>query len=173
MSVHDKGGRNHAAWNSANSPSGAGGSRAAASSNTSLPGPSSSGGYTPAEPPKSAFPVSDTHHQVSISTTQPQIPALATPVGMTQPRATSPPEQSSSPTTTTAAPSAVTRVRALHAFEPTVAGELAFEKGDIIKVTDRAYDNWWRGQLRGRTGIFPVNYVVRLVACLSNNGPTG
>jgi signal transducing adaptor molecule len=57
----------------------------------------------------------------------------------------------------------VTRVRALHNFEPTVAGELPFEKGDIIKVTDRAYDNWWRGQLRGRTGIFPVNYVVRNV----------
>lgn len=55
----------------------------------------------------------------------------------------------------------VTRVRALHAFEPTEAGELAFEKGDIIKVVDRGYKDWWRGQLKGRTGIFPVNYVVR------------
>jgi signal transducing adaptor molecule len=55
----------------------------------------------------------------------------------------------------------VTRVRALHAFEPTEAGELAFEKGEIIKVVDRGYKDWWRGQLKGRTGIFPVNYVVR------------
>ncbi|KAJ6477376.1 hypothetical protein C8R47DRAFT_924579, partial [Mycena vitilis] len=53
----------------------------------------------------------------------------------------------------------VTRVRALHPFTPTEAGELGFEKGDIIKVVDRGYRDWWRGQLRGRTGIFPVNYV--------------
>lgn len=54
----------------------------------------------------------------------------------------------------------VTRVRALHPFTPTEAGELGFEKGDVIKVVDRGYRDWWRGQLRGRTGIFPVNYVV-------------
>ncbi|KAG7446385.1 uncharacterized protein BT62DRAFT_980645 [Guyanagaster necrorhizus] len=53
----------------------------------------------------------------------------------------------------------VTRVRALHTFEPTEPGELGFEKGDIIKVVDRGYKDWWRGQLKGRTGIFPVNYV--------------
>ena len=56
----------------------------------------------------------------------------------------------------------VTRiVRALHTFEPTEAGELGFEKGNIIKVVDRGYKDWWRGQLKGHTGIFPVNYVVR------------
>jgi signal transducing adaptor molecule len=54
-----------------------------------------------------------------------------------------------------------TRVRALHNFEPADAGELAFEKGDIIKVVDRTHKDWWKGQLKGRTGIFPVNYVVR------------
>ncbi|KAJ7155778.1 hypothetical protein C8R46DRAFT_1116440 [Mycena filopes] len=53
----------------------------------------------------------------------------------------------------------ITRVRALHPFTPTEAGELGFEKGDVIKVVDRGYRDWWRGQLRGRTGIFPVNYV--------------
>ena len=57
---------------------------------------------------------------------------------------------------------AVTRVRALYTFEPTEPGELSFEKGDIIKVVDRGYQDWWRGQIKGRTGIFPVNYVVRL-----------
>jgi signal transducing adaptor molecule len=53
-----------------------------------------------------------------------------------------------------------TRVRALHNFEPADAGELAFEKGDVIKVVDRTHKDWWKGQLKGRTGIFPVNYVV-------------
>lgn len=64
---------------------------------------------------------------------------------------------------TAAAKSAIaSRVRALHKFEPTEPGELGFAKGDVIKVVDRGYKDWWRGQLRGRTGIFPVNYVVRL-----------
>ena len=57
----------------------------------------------------------------------------------------------------------VTRVRAIHPFTATESGELGFEKGDIIKVVDRGYKDWWRGQLKGRTGIFPVNYVVRAV----------
>lgn len=57
----------------------------------------------------------------------------------------------------------MTRVKALHTFEPTEPGELAFEKGDIIKVVDRGYKDWWRGQLKNRTGIFPVNYVVRTI----------
>ncbi|KIY52817.1 hypothetical protein FISHEDRAFT_13445, partial [Fistulina hepatica ATCC 64428] len=56
----------------------------------------------------------------------------------------------------------VTRVRALYPFEATEPGELGFEKGDVIKVVDRGYKDWWRGQLRGRTGIFPVNYVEAL-----------
>ncbi|ESK87916.1 class e vacuolar protein-sorting machinery protein hse1 [Moniliophthora roreri MCA 2997] len=56
----------------------------------------------------------------------------------------------------------VTRVRALHTFEPSEPGELGFQKGDIIKVVDRGYKDWWRGQFKGRTGIFPVNYVEAL-----------
>jgi signal transducing adaptor molecule len=67
------------------------------------------------------------------------------------------------PAAATASAGIVTRVRALHTFEPTEPGELAFEKGEIIKVVDRGYKDWWRGQLKGRTGIFPVNYVVRLL----------
>jgi signal transducing adaptor molecule len=56
----------------------------------------------------------------------------------------------------------VTHVRALYTFKSTEFGELGFEKGDIIKVVDRRYKDWWRGQLKGRTGVFPVNYVVRI-----------
>ncbi|KAG8802765.1 ESCRT-0 subunit protein hse1, partial [Serendipita sp. 399] len=69
---------------------------------------------------------------------------------------------------TTASPAPIpdlataTRVRALHNFEPADAGELAFEKGDVIKVIDRTHKDWWKGQLKGRTGIFPVNYVEAL-----------
>jgi hypothetical protein len=39
-------------------------------------------------------------------------------------------------------------------------GELSFEKGDVIKVIDRMYDEWYTGAVGGRIGIFPVSYVV-------------
>ena len=98
-----------------------------------------------------------------------QAAALATPSSVsvtTSPTATSViPAATSVTTSTSPAPNVniVTRVRALYTFEPTEPGELAFEKGDIIKVVDRGYKDWWRGQIKGRTGIFPVNYVVCLL----------
>lgn len=51
-------------------------------------------------------------------------------------------------------------MRALYDFAPTESGELAFAKGDIIRVLDSVYEHWWRGELKGEAGIFPVNYVV-------------
>jgi signal transducing adaptor molecule len=56
----------------------------------------------------------------------------------------------------------VSRVRALFDFVPSESGELAFRKGDIIAVLDSVYKDWWRGSLRGQTGIFPLNYVEKL-----------
>ncbi|KAK0560730.1 hypothetical protein OC844_003580 [Tilletia horrida] len=53
----------------------------------------------------------------------------------------------------------VSRVRALYDFHPSESGELGFQKGDIIRVLHSVYDHWWRGELRGEVGIFPVNYV--------------
>ncbi|KAF9973044.1 ESCRT-0 subunit protein hse1, partial [Modicella reniformis] len=58
---------------------------------------------------------------------------------------------------TEAAP--VKRVRALYDFEPTEIGELGFQKDDIIVVLAESYKDWWKGELFGRQGIFPVNYV--------------
>ncbi|WFC94672.1 hypothetical protein MBRA1_001306 [Malassezia brasiliensis] len=50
-------------------------------------------------------------------------------------------------------------VRALYDFEPDEPGELAFSAGDVIRVLDSVYEQWWRGELRQDVGIFPVNYV--------------
>jgi Variant SH3 domain/SH3 domain len=60
------------------------------------------------------------------------------------------------------------RVQAMFTFEPTEGGELGFRRGDIITVVDKKYKDWWRGELKERTGIFPVNYVVR---SLTENKP--
>ncbi|KAI4160010.1 MAG: hypothetical protein LQ342_006138 [Letrouitia transgressa] len=64
------------------------------------------------------------------------------------------------PSGTTAA--TVSRVRALFDFQPSEAGELQFRKGDIIAVLESVYKDWWKGSLKGQTGIFPLNYVEKL-----------
>lgn len=66
----------------------------------------------------------------------------------------------SHPTGTTAA--TVSRVRALYDFVPSEPGELEFKKGDVIAVLESVYKDWWRGSLKGQTGIFPLNYVEKL-----------
>lgn len=64
------------------------------------------------------------------------------------------------PSGTTAA--TVSRVRALYDFQATDPDELTFSKGDIIAVLESVYKDWWKGLLRGQTGIFPLNYVEKL-----------
>ncbi|KAK0704124.1 hypothetical protein B0T21DRAFT_377979 [Apiosordaria backusii] len=56
----------------------------------------------------------------------------------------------------------VSRVRALYDFLPSEPGELEFKKGDVIAVLESVYKDWWRGSLKGKTGIFPLNYVEKL-----------
>jgi signal transducing adaptor molecule len=68
--------------------------------------------------------------------------------------------QSSTQQGTTAA--TVSRVRALYDFTPSEPGELAFRKNDIIAVLESVYKDWWKGSLRGQTGIFPLNYVEKI-----------
>ncbi|RDW85735.1 hypothetical protein BP5796_04060 [Coleophoma crateriformis] len=64
------------------------------------------------------------------------------------------------PSGTTAA--TVSRVRALFDFQATDPDELNFRKGDVIAVIESVYKDWWKGLLRGQTGIFPLNYVEKL-----------
>ncbi|KAF4978602.1 hypothetical protein FZEAL_5051 [Fusarium zealandicum] len=64
------------------------------------------------------------------------------------------------PAGTTAA--TVSRVRALYDFAPSEPGELEFNRGDVIAVLESVFKDWWRGSLRGKTGIFPLNYVEKL-----------
>lgn len=55
----------------------------------------------------------------------------------------------------------VSRARALYDFtpDPSTPGELPFRKGDVIRILEKVYTEWWRGECRGRVGIFPVNWV--------------
>jgi signal transducing adaptor molecule len=74
----------------------------------------------------------------------------------------SPNEQQPPPSQPGTTAATVSRVRALYDFQPSEPGELQFHKGDIIAVLESVYKDWWRGSLRGQTGIFPLNYVEKL-----------
>lgn len=157
MSVQDKGGRSQ--W--------AGYSPAAGGSSSSRAGASSSNSHLSANKQStlaagSSSLAQNTYHSGYVPHTP--SPTSSAPAASQAPatytNANSPVPSTASGAQTTDSIPVVTRVRALHTFEPTEQGELAFEKGDIIKVVDRGYKDWWRGQLKGRTGIFPVNYVV-------------
>lgn len=71
-----------------------------------------------------------------------------------QAAASAPPAPSASPA------QGPSRVKALYDFEPQEEGELAFRKGDVIRVINSAYEGWWKGELDGRVGIFPLTYIV-------------
>lgn len=49
--------------------------------------------------------------------------------------------------------------RALYAFNGQTARELSFRKGDLINVRRQIDSNWYEGEIHGRIGLFPYNYV--------------
>ena len=167
LSMQDKGGRKN--WNeySLASSSSAGGSGSQASTARPPAEPSAPpSSVAPAhQPPYSNgyAPLPEPHAQ---AVPEPAPAPARVPVAAESSTESLPSAEPTSPTPSTEV-FGVTRVRALHTFEPTEPNELAFEKGEIIKVVNREYKDWWRVQLRGRTGIFPVNYVVRLLSPLS------
>ena len=52
-----------------------------------------------------------------------------------------------------------TMLVATYAFDAEADDELSFQKGDRITLVARVDDEWMKGSLRGRTGIFPTSYV--------------
>lgn len=48
---------------------------------------------------------------------------------------------------------------ALYDYDSTDSGDLNFKEGDRIKLLELVSQDWYRGELNGRSGIFPSNYV--------------
>lgn len=182
LSMHDQGGRN--GWNPGSSyaSQGQGSSSSAAVASGSGSGSGSAAGTSQATPTSSGYipgpsapststsadkALPDPSRQSSLPTQQ--TTSTSTPVQAPVSQSSAPQvtlvasaSTTTSATSATSAPAppvAASRVRALYDFAPTEAGELPFQKGDIIRVLDSVYEHWWRGELKGEAGIFPVNYV--------------
>ncbi|XP_018567623.1 intersectin-1 isoform X2 [Anoplophora glabripennis] len=56
----------------------------------------------------------------------------------------------------------IDKVIALYPYAAGNPDELTFAKDDIISVTAREEEAWWRGELNGVSGLFPSNYVAPL-----------
>lgn len=50
------------------------------------------------------------------------------------------------------------RYVALFTYESAEPGDLVFQQGDVISVTEK-HGEWWTGHLGSASGIFPSNYV--------------
>jgi len=52
--------------------------------------------------------------------------------------------------------------RALYDYDAVEADELTFREGDAIILTKKVDNDWWEGQLGGKIGMFPSNYVEKV-----------
>ncbi|KAL9097553.1 MAG: hypothetical protein Q9165_000449 [Trypethelium subeluteriae] len=59
------------------------------------------------------------------------------------------------------APSMSNWATALYDFDGQGEGDLIFREGDRIRIVEKtgSVDDWWEGELRGKQGPFPANYV--------------
>uniref|UniRef100_A0A3P8WQR6 Intersectin-1 n=1 Tax=Cynoglossus semilaevis TaxID=244447 RepID=A0A3P8WQR6_CYNSE len=63
------------------------------------------------------------------------------------------------PTPPKLAPAAVCQVIGMYDYVAQNDDELAFQKGQVITVLNKDDCDWWKGELNGREGLFPSNYV--------------
>ncbi|XP_029044083.2 unconventional myosin-Ie-like isoform X3 [Osmia bicornis bicornis] len=54
------------------------------------------------------------------------------------------------------------KVKALYNYSPQDLDELELKEGDVIELLKEHEGGWWNGRLKGKTGLFPSNYVVKM-----------
>jgi len=51
-------------------------------------------------------------------------------------------------------------VRAIADFHSDKKEELHFDKGDVITILEKHSSEWWRGEHKGKVGLFPRSHVL-------------
>jgi len=59
-------------------------------------------------------------------------------------------------------PSSLRQCRAVYDFNAEAPTELSFRRGDIITIRKQVNQDWIEGDLNGKIGLLPVNYVEML-----------
>ncbi|KAK0111120.1 hypothetical protein ONS95_001496 [Cadophora gregata] len=50
-------------------------------------------------------------------------------------------------------------VRAIFNYTASDPSELSFKEGNLLRLVEAAFKDWWKGEIDGHFGIFPLNYV--------------
>ena len=53
----------------------------------------------------------------------------------------------------------IERAKVTFDYEPENPDELKLTVGDILIVINKEEEGWWEGELKGKTGMFPSNFV--------------
>ena len=66
------------------------------------------------------------------------------------------------------------QVRVKFAYRASNSDELTLEVGDVVTVLSRQIedDGWWRGELQGRVGVFPDNFVESIESSVARPLPS-
>ncbi|XP_060063303.1 SH3 domain-containing kinase-binding protein 1-like isoform X2 [Ylistrum balloti] len=51
------------------------------------------------------------------------------------------------------------RAKVVYSYDPEKDDELKLEVGDIVDILKQEEEGWWEGNVNGRTGVFPSNFV--------------
>lgn len=96
----------------------------------------------------------------NLISTSPGASPAGTPTHSNDAWGDAPPARSPRPSpATTPTRSAQPSCQALYDFDAENDGELSFRENDIIMLREQLDENWFRGSVGGKSGIFPVNYV--------------
>ncbi|KAL5289623.1 hypothetical protein ACFFRR_009591 [Megaselia abdita] len=68
------------------------------------------------------------------------------------------------------------RCKAIYSYDQNKEDELTLAVGDVVEVLGEAEEGWWQGQLNGKKGVFPSNFVTLIetnqkTCSLSDNIP--
>ncbi|CAO3650908.1 unnamed protein product [Mucor fragilis] len=102
------------------------------------------------------------HHQAPQQLVGMVMPSVTKNILHSEPEKSTPPPPAYTQKPTTEPPSLAT-AEALYDYKgEDPSTDLSFRQGDIIEVTEYVNDDWWKGSVNGKLGIFPQNHVKKI-----------